>query len=119
VIALAGQPPFWVYFSLLGLAMMLFAMMGSNFSALVMEPAGKRAGTAAALYGAVTSMSGAVLGSIIGQLYDGTVVPVIAGFLAMGAASFALVIWTEKGRLFGVNEAPVDDLAPAPAPDGS
>ena len=105
-VALAGQPPFWLYFTLLSAAMMLFAMMGSNFSSLVMEPAGKRAGTAAALYGAVTSMSGAVLGSFIGQLYDGTVVPLIAGLLAMGLAALAMVAWAEKGRLFGVNETP-------------
>jgi DHA1 family bicyclomycin/chloramphenicol resistance-like MFS transporter len=84
--------------------MMLFSMMGSNFSSLVMEPAGERAGTAAALYGAVTSMSGAVLGSLIGQMFDGTVVPLIAGFLAMGVGALAMIAWTEKGRLFGVGE---------------
>ncbi|MGJ3232948.1 MAG: multidrug effflux MFS transporter [Oceanicaulis sp.] len=112
-VALAGQPPFWLYFTLLTGAMMLFAMMGSNFSSLVMEPAGRRAGTAAALYGAVTSMSGAVLGSMIGQLYDGTVVPLIGGLLVMGAAALAVVAWTEHGRLFGVGEA--DDAAPEPA----
>ncbi len=106
VIALNGQPPFWLYYSLLAAAMGLFAMLGSNFSSLVMEPAGKRAGTAAALYGAVTSMSGAVLGSLIGQTFDGTVVPLIAGLLAMGVCALATVAWTEKGKLFGVNETP-------------
>jgi DHA1 family bicyclomycin/chloramphenicol resistance-like MFS transporter len=111
VIAVNGQPPFWAYFSLLSLAMMLFAMMGSNFSSLVMEPAGKRAGTAAALYGAVTAMSGAVLGSLIGQAYNGTVVPLIAGLLAMGSAAFAMVVWAERGRLFGVNEGAEDSKA--------
>ncbi|MEQ8405552.1 MAG: multidrug effflux MFS transporter [Oceanicaulis sp.] len=112
-VALAGQPPFWLYFTLLSAAMMLFAMMGSNFSSLVMEPAGKRAGTAAALYGAVTSMSGAVLGSFIGQLYDGTVVPLIAGLLAMGAAAFVVVAWAEKGRLFGAGD-PAEAVQEAP-----
>lgn len=81
-------------------------MMGANFSALVMEPAGERAGTAAALYGAVTSMSGAVLGSLIGQVYDGSVVPLLAGFVVMGAGGFAIIVWTERGRLFGVGEEP-------------
>lgn len=103
-IALTGQPPFWLYFSLLTAALLLFAMMGSNFSALVMEPAGERAGTAAALYGAITSMSGAVLGSVIGQTYNDSVIPLVAGFAAMGAGALAIVAWTEKGRLFGVGE---------------
>ncbi len=105
LIALAGQPPFWLYYVLLGAGLMLFAMMGANFSALVMEPAGERAGTVAALYGAVTSISGAVLGTIIGRMYDGTVVPLLLGFVVMGAGAFALVAWTERGRLFGTGDA--------------
>lgn len=105
LIASAGQPPFWIYFSLLTLAMLLFAMMGANFSALAMEPAGERAGTAAALYGAVGAVSGAVIGSLIGQLYDGTVMPLLTGLTLMGIAAFAVVAWAERGLLFGVGEA--------------
>ncbi len=108
-IALMGQPPFWIYFSLLTASLLMFAWMGANFSALVMEPAGERAGTAAALYGGVTSMSGATLGSIIGQTYDGTVVPLIAGFAILGALSLAVVAWTERGKMFGVGEVVPDE----------
>ena len=99
-IAAIGQPPFWIYFTLLTTALVLFAWMGANFSALVMEPAGERAGTTAALYGGVTSMSGAFLGSLIGAMYDGTVVPLIGGFVVMGALAIMIVYWTERGRLF-------------------
>lgn len=105
LIALTGQPPFWLYYVLLASGLMLFAMIGANFSALVMEPAGERAGTVAALYGAVTSISGAVLGTIIGRLYDGTVVPLLLGFVVMGAGALALVAWTERGKMFGAGEA--------------
>lgn len=105
LIALAGQPPFWLYYTLLGGGLMLFAMIGANFSALVMEPARDRAGTVAALYGAVTSISGAVLGTLIGRAYDGTVVPLLLGFVVMGAGALALVAWTERGKLFGAGDA--------------
>ncbi|MGY6627842.1 MAG: multidrug effflux MFS transporter [Oceanicaulis sp.] len=105
VIALTGQPPFWLYYALLASGLMLFAMIGANFSALVMEPAGERAGTVAALYGAVTSISGAVLGTIIGRMYDGTVVPLLLGFVVMGAGALALVAWTERGKMFGAGDA--------------
>lgn len=101
LISLAGQPPFWLFYALLGTGMFMFGLIGANFSALVMEPAGRRAGTAAALYGAVTSISGAVLGSLIGQAYDGSVTPLIAGMAILGAACLAVVFVTEKGRLFG------------------
>ncbi len=102
VVALIIHPPFWVFFTLLTAALMLFSMIGANFSALCMEPAGDRAGITAALYGAVTAMSGAVLGSVIGQAYDGSVLPLTAGFVALGAGAGVSVWITERGRLFGM-----------------
>lgn len=105
VLALFGQPPFLAYFGLLMAALMLFSMIGANFSALAMEPAGDRAGTTAALYGSSTAMAGAVLGSVIGQGYDGTVLPITMGFTVLGTVAFLIVLWTEKGKLFGVGEA--------------
>lgn len=104
ILALFGQPPFLAYFLLLMAALMLFSMIGANFSALAMEPAGDRAGTTAALYGSSTAMAGAVLGSVIGQGYDGTVLPITMGFTVLGAVAFLIVLWTEKGKLFGVGE---------------
>lgn len=105
ILALFGQPPFLAYFLLLMTALMLFSMIGANFSALAMEPAGDRAGTTAALYGSSTAMAGAVLGSVIGQGYDSTVLPITMGFTGLGAVAFLIVLWTEKGKLFGVGEA--------------
>ena len=104
-LAFFGKPPFLAYFLLLMTALMLFSMIGANFSALAMEPAGDRAGTTAALYGSSTAMAGAVLGSVIGQGYDGTVLPITLGFTVLGAIAFLIVLWTEKGKLFGVGEA--------------
>lgn len=104
LLSLAGQPPFWLYYTLLAGAMLTFGLIGANFSALVMEPAGRQAGTAAALYGATTAISGAVLGSAIGQAYDGSVTPLIAGMAILGIACLGAVLITEKGRLFGMGE---------------
>lgn len=101
LLSLGGTPPFWAYYVLLGLGMMLFGLIGANFSALVMEPAGRRAGTAAALYGSMTAISGALLGSLIGQTYDGSVTPLLAGMALLGAAALMVVFITERGRLFG------------------
>jgi DHA1 family bicyclomycin/chloramphenicol resistance-like MFS transporter len=41
-----------------------------------------------------------VLGLIIGQAFDGTVIPLGAGFLLLGVVGLLVVLWTERGRLF-------------------
>lgn len=92
--------PFWIWYPLLTLGMVLFGMIGANFTAIAMEPAGERAGVTAALQGAVTAVSGALLGSLIGQGFDGSPTPVLAGMAAMGVAGLAAVFVTERGRLF-------------------
>jgi DHA1 family bicyclomycin/chloramphenicol resistance-like MFS transporter len=41
-----------------------------------------------------------VVGIVIGQAYDGSTLPVSIGFLLSGFAALAIVLVTERGRLF-------------------
>lgn len=50
-----------------------------NLNALALEPMGHIAGSAASIMGALATVGGAVGGALIGQLYDGTAVPVALG----------------------------------------
>ncbi len=50
-----------------------------NLNALALEPLGHIAGTASSLMGALATVGGAVGGALIGQLFDGTAVPVALG----------------------------------------
>ncbi|ABI77639.1 drug resistance transporter, Bcr/CflA family [Hyphomonas neptunium ATCC 15444] len=89
-----------VFFPLFALGFACFGMMGSNFSALAMEPLGKIAGTASAAYGFATTMISSIIGMIIGSQFNGTTVPLTLGFVILGAASLVVILVTEKGRLF-------------------
>ena len=82
------------------LLMFAFGLMISNFTALAMEPQGHIAGTAASLYGSITTLLGIGVGATIGQDFDGTLVPFATGFLLCTLASLAVVLVVEKGRLF-------------------
>jgi DHA1 family bicyclomycin/chloramphenicol resistance-like MFS transporter len=93
---------FWVFSGMLAIAFAMFGLIASNFNALAMEPVGHIAGSASALYGAVTATGGAILGGLIGQAFDGSVVPFAIGLAASGAATLLAVYWTERGKLFGV-----------------
>jgi DHA1 family bicyclomycin/chloramphenicol resistance-like MFS transporter len=70
-----------------------------------MEPVGRIAGSAAALYGAVTATGGALVGALIARAFDGSVVPFAIGLAASGAATLLAVVWTERGKLFGAGPA--------------
>ena len=88
-------------FMLLSVSMMFaFGLMISNFTALAMEPQGHIAGTAASLYGSITTLLAIGIGASIGQDFDGTLVPFATGFLLCTLAALAVVLVVEKGRLF-------------------
>ncbi len=91
---------FALFYPLFCLVFMCFGMIGSNFNALAMEPLGRIAGTASAAYGFATTTLSSLIGWTIGTRYDGTVAPLIAGFAALGLVSLAIVLITERGRLF-------------------
>jgi DHA1 family bicyclomycin/chloramphenicol resistance-like MFS transporter len=88
-------------FMALSVSMMFaFGLMIANFTALAMEPQGHIAGTAASLYGSITTLLGIGIGATIGQDFDGTLVPFATGFLLCTLAALAVVLVVEKGRLF-------------------
>lgn len=82
------------------LTMSMCGFIGANFSSIAMEPFGNMAGAASSFQNSCRMLSAAALGVVIGQSFDGTVVPLVVGFLLCGSASLALVLWSEKGKLF-------------------
>jgi DHA1 family bicyclomycin/chloramphenicol resistance-like MFS transporter len=93
-----GAPPLWALMTYLVVAFFCIGMLFANFSALAMEPLGHIAGVGAAVVGSLTTVISLILGTIIGQAYDGTVLPLVAGFALLGLVSIAVMRWTESGR---------------------
>lgn len=97
LIQIDGAAPLWT-FVLWGMA--AFFCLGSvfgNVHSLAMEPFGHIAGIAAALIGTVTTLLSMLLGGLIGQFYDGTVVPLVGGFSILGLASLGAMSWAGRG----------------------
>ena len=76
------------------------AFCSSNFSTLAMRDMAEIAGTASSVQGVIGTVGGAAIGLIIGQQFDGTDRPFLIGIVLCAAAALALVLWTERGRLF-------------------
>ena len=99
-----GPIPFPVFFGLFMVIQFFFGWAASNMNSLSMEPLGNVAGTAASVFGFTQTVGGALIGTYIGQHFDGTLVPNALGYASMGAAVLCCVLIAEKGRLFGLGE---------------
>jgi DHA1 family bicyclomycin/chloramphenicol resistance-like MFS transporter len=94
-----GESLLWFY-PLFILTFACFGLLGSNFSALAMEPLGSIAGTASAAYGFATTTVSSLIGMLIGSQYNGSTIPLMIGFVCLGVSSLVIILITEKGKLF-------------------
>lgn len=102
--ALSGFLPLWLFFSLLAIIMFSFGWASSNMNSLSMEPLGKVAGTASSVFGFIQTVGGALIGSYVGQMFNGTTIPAATGYFLMGILALVFILIAENGRLFGVGE---------------
>lgn len=85
--------PVLLFFALMSGMFFAFNFIMSNFGALAMMPLGAVAGTAASTQGFLQMVIGAALGTLIGQLYDGSPVPMAAGFVILSVTAGAIVFF--------------------------
>jgi DHA1 family bicyclomycin/chloramphenicol resistance-like MFS transporter len=95
---LDGHPPLWTLMGYLLLTFFFVGVLFGNFNALAMEPMGHIAGVAAAVIGSLATIISSVLGWALGQAYDGTVRPMIAGFAVLTFLASLSMILAERYR---------------------
>lgn len=100
LLAYYDRETIWAFAGLQSAMMFCFGLVGANFNSIAMEPLGHVAGTGSSIFGFVTTVGGALIGFGIGQQFNGTVIPLTAGFISCGLAALLIVLVTEKGRLF-------------------
>ena len=97
VLILTVGETIWSFVAVQALTMGCFGLIGANSGALAMEPLGHIAGTASALQGLLSTVGAALIGLLIGQLFDGTTVPLVAGFVICGALGLVIARWANAG----------------------
>ncbi len=93
----AGHPPLWLLMAYLITAFFCFGILFGNVNALAMKPLGHIAGVGAAVVGALSTLISVPIGIVIGQSYNGTIVPLVAGMAILTGLSIIIVRWTEGG----------------------
>lgn len=97
-----SQPqPLAEFIVLMSLSMACLGFIGANFSSIAMQPFYHIAGAASSGQTAVRMSTGAVLGALIGSLYDGTAQPLAISMLSCALLALAVVLYSERGKLFG------------------
>jgi DHA1 family bicyclomycin/chloramphenicol resistance-like MFS transporter len=100
-LAYAGHPPLWTLGIYLFGTFFCCGILFGNYNAMAMEPVGHIAGMAAAISGTLSSIVAIGIGTWIGQQYDGTIMPLVYGFLATAFAAMFLtegVEWAKRRR---------------------
>jgi DHA1 family bicyclomycin/chloramphenicol resistance-like MFS transporter len=105
-IASSGHESLVVFTAFQALTMFCFGLTSGNFGAMAMEPMGHIAGVASSFQGFVSMVGASLIGFGIGQAFNGTVVPMEAGYLLCGLCALAAVLAAERGRLFQPQDIP-------------
>ena len=95
-----AQQPLWQFIVLMSLSMAMLGFIGANFGSIAMQPFFSIAGAASSAQTAVRMTTGAVLGALIGGLYDGTARPLAVSMLSCALLALAMVLFSENGKLF-------------------
>ena len=90
-----GQPPLWFMMTYIMLTFFCVGVLFGNQNSLAMDPLGHLAGIGAAVVGSLSTLISMPLGTIIGQNYNGTVFPLIAGLGILSLLSIFVVWWAE------------------------
>lgn len=96
ILILAGQPPLWLLTVYLMTTFFCIGILFGNMNALAMEPLGNVAGLGSAIVGSLSTLISAVLGTMIGQAYNGTVLPLIVGMGVLAGLSILVVRWADN-----------------------
>lgn len=97
------QPSLTVFLLYLGLVFFCFGILFGNLSTLAVQPLGHIAGIATSIISSVQTLISVAVGASIGNAYNGSVIPLIVGFILCGTTSFVLTfIARRKAKQLGV-----------------
>ena len=109
-----GRPPLWLFLAASAVMLPSVTALVPNTNTAAMAPLGHVAGMAAAIIGTISTIGGALLGSVVDDAYDGTVRPFTIGALVFAVAAGGAVLLAGRSPAEVALEDIVDgDCVPA------
>lgn len=100
MLARTGEETLWQFVALQTMTMMLMGFVGANFGSIALQPFARIAGAASSIQAFIRLVLASLIGWAVGQSYDMTARPYSQALVIFGLATLALVLFSEKGRLF-------------------
>ena len=91
--ATAGIPPLWSMMIYLATMFFCLGILFGNLNAPAMLPLGHIADVDASVVGSISLLIAVTLGTLIGQYFDGSLLPLVAGFAAVSLLTVAALAW--------------------------
>jgi DHA1 family bicyclomycin/chloramphenicol resistance-like MFS transporter len=101
----AGHAPLWALMAYLLASFFGIGLLYGNLQALAMQPLGRIAGIGAAVVGGSSTLISLACGTVIGQSYDNTVLPLVAGFAILSGLAIAVIRFAESGLQSGATQS--------------
>ena len=99
--ATGGTPPFALFFVAIAIVIGCQQLLVPNINAAAMRPLGSVAGTAAAIFGMVPMIFGALLGTVIDRSFNGTITPMAIGMSLCAVLAVIGLSWARHATLKG------------------
>ncbi|NHQ60277.1 multidrug effflux MFS transporter [Chlorobium sp. BLA1] len=93
-----NHPPLWQLMLYLFLTFFSTGILFGNLNALAMETLGSIAGIGSGIVGSLSTFISLIVGTAIGQSYNGTVLPLTTGFFILSIISLGAMHWAEKEK---------------------
>ncbi len=94
--SVSGHPPLFIFMAYLTVAFFCFGVLFGGFNTLAVQPLGHIAGVATSVISSVQTMVSVAVGGLVGQCYNGTVLPLVLGFFLCGLTSLAIMILVRR-----------------------
>ena len=88
------------FLPLMAMNLGLLGFLGANFGSIAMQPFARIAGAASSVQTFFRMFGAAMVGLVIGQVYDGTARPFAWSLLICSTLALVFVLYSEKGKLF-------------------
>ncbi len=90
---LSSHPDLFTLLSYLAITFFCFGILFGNFNAIALQSLGHIAGVATSVISSMQTLISVMIGGAIGQSYDGTIQPLVFGFLLCGISTLLIIFY--------------------------